>query len=158
MFDYRTAFAEGEKYNRYVADLLIEFGVPKVKIPEFDEAAENPTAFEKDVIVDDLVIEVKSRNLFFTDSYDFPYDRVLVDTKHGYESKVIKPWAYVFISQKTYKCFALFTATDCLWEIDGIYDSQRAVRYEAWMASRRLCRPFLELVDLCLEYAADRTN
>jgi hypothetical protein len=158
MFNYQTAFVEGEKYNRYVADLLIHFGVPKVKVPEFSESVENPTALEKDIIVDDLVIEVKSRNLYFTDIYSFPYDKILVDTKHGYESKLIKPWAYVFISQKTLNCFALFTATDCLWETKEIYDPQRAVHYEALMASRRQCRPFLELVDLCLEYAADRTN
>ena len=65
--------AEGHGYNLYVADLLQHFGVPKVDVPAFtiatthDEIKEM-TENEKDIIVDDLVLEVKSSSRAFTDS------------------------------------------------------------------------------------------
>ena len=47
-------------------------------------------------------IEVKSRSFYFTsDPRTFPWERPFVDTFGGYEVKVVKPIAYVFVSQVT---------------------------------------------------------
>ena len=103
-FDYHKAMAEGHEYNKYIGEMLRSYGVPNVDVPEFtiatthDQIADK-TKNEKDIMVDGLVIEVKSQSLTFTNADDFPYALVIVDTVYGFDQKIIKPFAYVFVSQ-----------------------------------------------------------
>ena len=73
-FDYHKAMREGHGYNLYVADLLQHFGVPQIDVPDFSIATthdeiRDKTLNEKDVIVGDLVLEVKSSSRSFTKAY-----------------------------------------------------------------------------------------
>jgi hypothetical protein len=162
-FNYETAMREGHGFNLYVADLLQTFGVPNVIVPEFSMAATyderiNKTLNEKDIVIDDLVLEIKSSSRSFKNADDFPHNPLIVDTVHGYDSKVIKPWAYVIISQITRGIFVIPTATKQYWTITTFYDAQRDIEERFYMTSKRHCRPFLEMVDLLLERAHERTN
>ena len=162
-FNYETAMREGHGFNLYVADLLQTFGVPNVVVPEFSMAATyderiNKSLNEKDIVIDDLVLEIKSSSRSFRNADDFPHNPLIVDTVHGYDSKVIKPWAYVIISQITRGIFVIPTATKQYWTITTFYDAQRDIEDRFYMTSKRHCRPFLEMVDLLLERAHERTN
>ena len=162
-FNYETAMREGHGFNLYVADLLQTLGEPNVVVPEFSMAATydqriNKTLNEKDIVIDDLVLEIKSSSRSFRNADDFPHNPLIVDTVHGYDSKVIKPWAYVIISQITRGIFVIPTATKQYWTITTFYDAQRDIEDRFYMTSKRHCRPFLEMVDLLLERAHERTN
>lgn len=154
---------EGHGYNLYVADLLQHFGMPKVDVPEFTIATthdeiRDKTLNEKDVIVDDLVLEVKSSSRSFQNVDDFPYNPVIVDTVNGFDSKIIKPFAYVMISQITQGIFVIPVSTKYDWTIQIFYDAQRDIEESFYMVRKRHCRPFIELVDVLLERANERTN
>lgn len=162
-FDYHKAMREGHGYNLYVADLLQHFGMPKVDVPEFTIATthdeiRDKTLNEKDVIVDDLVLEVKSSSRSFQNVDDFPYNPVIVDTVNGFDSKIIKPFAYVMISQITQGIFVIPVSTKYDWTIQIFYDAQRDIEESFYMVRKRHCRPFIELVDVLLERANERTN
>jgi hypothetical protein len=162
-FDYHKAMAEGHGYNLYVADLLQHFGVPKVDVPAFTIATthdeiKDMTKNEKDIIVDDLVLEVKSSSRAFTDVDDFPHNPLIVDTVYGFDTKIIKPFAYVIISQITQNIFVIPVSTKYDWTIHEYYDAQREITEQFYMVKKRHCRPFIELVDVLLERANERTN
>lgn len=160
-FDYPKAMAEGHSYNQYVAQRLRDFGIPLVDVPEFSiatthAAIADKTKNEKDIVVDDLIIEVKSRGISFTDSDDFPYSMILVDTVYGFDQKIIKPFAYVYMSQLTSGVFVIPVSTRQFWTMATIYDHARQIEVECYFVTKRHCRPFLELVDVLLSRAAER--
>ncbi len=162
-FDYMESFHEGHAYNCFVADILRQFGVPDVEVPELWDAENvaqrmDKTINEKDVLVDDLVLEVKSRNLKFEDIGSFPYEKILIDTVDGLEKKAVKPFAYVIVSQITGKMFAIAGATKDYWTVGDIHDPYRNVDYQAYFVTKRHCRPFIDLVDILLERASDRAS
>lgn len=163
-FDYRTSIIKGQEYNKYVAGLLQSFGVPEVTVPPFLDWANNPmeqleiTKNEKDLLVDDLVIEVKSRNVKFQDMDDFRYATVMVDTVYGWQQKTIKPFAYIIVSQITGGLFVIPGSSQPDWTIEEYYDPARDITDKFYLTTKKHCRPFLELVDVLLERADERTN
>ena len=162
-FDYYKAMREGHGYNLYVADLLQHFGVPQVDVPDFSIATthdeiRDKTLHEKDVIVGDLVLEVKSSSRSFTNADDFPFNPVIIDTVSGFDSKIIKPFAYVMISQITQGIFVIPTSTKYDWTIEKYYDGYRKIEERFYLVKKRHCRPFIEMVDVLLERANERTN
>jgi hypothetical protein len=162
-FDYHKAMREGHGYNLYVADLLQHFGVPQVDVPDFSIATthdeiRDKTLNEKDVIVGDLVLEVKSSSRSFTNADDFPFNPVIIDTVSGFDSKIIKPFAYVMISQITQGIFVIPTSTKYDWTIEKYYDGYRKIEECFYLVKKRHCRPFIEMVDVLLERANERTN
>jgi hypothetical protein len=162
-FDYHKAMREGHGYNLYVADLLQHFGVPQVDVPDFSIATthdeiRDKTLNEKDVIVGDLVLEVKSSSRSFTNADDFPFNPVIIDTVSGFDRKIIKPFAYVMISQITQGIFVIPTSTKYDWTIEKYYDGYRKIEERFYLVKKRHCRPFIEMVDVLLERANERTN
>ena len=162
-FDYHKAMEDGHAYNHYVADLLWHFGVPGVSVPEFSiaktsEEVLDKTKNEKDVLVDDLVIEVKASSRAFRNVEEFPYNPVIVDTVYGYDSKVIKPLVYIIVSQVTKGLFVIPTASKPDWTIRTYKDLDRNIEDRFYMTNKRHCRPFIEFVDLLLERADERAN
>ena len=97
-------------------------------------------------------------NITFTDVDDFPHNPLIVDTVYGFDSKIIKPFAYVIISQITHNIFVIPVSTKYDWSIQEYYDSQREITEQFYMVKKRHCRPFIELVDVLLERANERTN
>lgn len=162
-FNYHKAMLEGHGYNLYVADLLSSYGIPGVEVPEFSMASnateiKDKTMNEKDVIIDGLVLEIKSSSRTFRDVDDFPHNPLMVDTVNGFDSKVVKPFAYVIISQITHHLFAIPVATKPNWTIRTYYDADRDHEDRFYMVQKRHCRPFVEMVDVLLERAHERTN
>jgi hypothetical protein len=162
-FDYHKAMEDGHAYNHYVADLLRQFGVPGVLVPEFSIATTSEeildkTKNEKDVLVDDLVIEVKASSRAFKNAEEFPYNPIIVDTVYGYDSKVIKPLVYIIVSQVTKGMFVIPTASKPDWTIRTYKDLDRNIEDRFYMTNKSHCRPFIEFVDLLLERADERAN
>lgn len=152
MFDYKSAMESGHAFNKIVAMRLESEGI-SAEVPEFSfaqskEEIKDYTLNDKDIIVGDEIIEVKSRNLFFTDNpSSFPYDELIVDTVSGYEAKEKKPLAYVMVSQKTGGMFIIPTAFSASWKIEKKYDRERKHEDFFYLVSKSFGRPFLQLVN-----------
>jgi hypothetical protein len=82
----------------------------------------------------------------------------MVDTVSGFDAKVVKPWAYVIVSQITEGMFVIPASTKQYWTIRSYHDVDRDIQDRFYMTSKRHCRPFVEMVDLLLERAHERTN
>jgi hypothetical protein len=151
-FDYVASMTQGHTYNEYVADVLrsfnIDCSVPELEIAKTKKDISRMTVNEKDIVLGDgRCLEVKSRNLVFNDDpISFPYNDLLVDTVSGYEAKAIKPLAYIFVSQKTKRMFALPTYTHSFWKIQKKYDHHRKHEDKFYLATVDLCRPFSALI------------
>jgi hypothetical protein len=159
-FDYEKAMLEGHGFNEYVASVLRQYGVPEVYVPEFTiasthDAIADKTKNEKDIVVNGLVLEVKSRAMVFNSLDDFPLSSIIVDTVYGFDQKLIKPYAYVYISQKTKAMFAIPVSSRQFWTMGTIFDTARKIQVECFFVTKRHCKPFIELVDNLLDQAAN---
>jgi hypothetical protein len=154
-FDYQEAIKKGYQYNLMVAEKLISRGVPNVIVPPFEQwdgvSKEIITREEKDVLVGDLVLEVKCRSLRFNGLSDFPYEKIIVDTVYGYDAKAIKPFAYVVVSEFTKECFVIPGGNFKFWTIASVYDNARQTTDDCYFVERRFCSLWIELVDVLLE-------
>jgi len=152
MFDYVAEMTKGHTYNEYVANILrsfdIDCSVPKLEIAKTKKDISRMTVNEKDIVLGDgRCLEVKSRNLVFEDDpTSFPYSDLLVDTVSGYNAKAIKPLAYIFVSQKTKRMFALPTYTQSSWKVQRKFDQHRKHEDKFYLATVDLCRPFSALI------------
>lgn len=152
MFDYHKAMKEGHAYNKIVAMRLQSEGIV-AEVPEFSfaktkEEIKDYTLNDKDIIVGEDVIEVKSRNLNFGDDPNsFPYDELIIDTVSGFEAKNPKPIAYVMVSQNTGGMFVFPTSFVNSWRIERKYDRYRKHEDDFYLAPKALGRPFSQLVD-----------
>lgn len=151
-FDYIASMTKGHTYNEYVAEILQSFGircsVPQLEIAKSQNDIARFTKNEKDIILDGgECLEVKSRNLYFTDDpQSFPYNDLLVDTVSGYDAKETKPLAYIFVSQKTKRMFALPTYTSNSWTVQKKFDHERKHEDRFYLATVDKCRPFSALI------------
>lgn len=152
MFDYKSAMESGHAFNKIVAMRLESEGI-SAEAPEFSfaqskEEIKEYTLNDKDIIVGDQVIEVKSRNLDFSDNPEsFPYDDLIIDTVSGYEAKDPKPIAYVMVSQNTGGMFVFPTAFAKSWRVERKYDRYRKHEDNFYLAPKELARPFSQLVN-----------
>ena len=162
-FDYILAFREGHANNCAVADILRECGLQDVEVPEWSmhqnqAELEEKTRNEKDILVGNLYLELKTSSQVFNDIDDFPFTKIIVDTVHGFDSKTIKPFAYIHKSQKGSGIFVTPVASKPHWTIATVYDAKRQVEFEAYFVDKRYTRPFTELVEVLLERQADRAS
>ncbi len=162
-FDYISSFKEGHANNCAVADILRECGLQDVEVPEWSmhhsqAELEDKTKNEKDILVGNLVLELKTSSQVFDDIDDFPYTKIIVDTVHGFDLKTIKPFAYIHKSQKGSGIFVTPVATKPHWSIATIFDAKRQVEFEAYFVSKRHCRPFDELVEVLLDLQHGRAS
>lgn len=162
-FDYVNSFKQGHAFNCYIADILRHFGVPDVEVPEWsmhknEAELQDKTKNEKDITVDDLVLEVKSSGYEFDDIDDFPFEKIIVDTVYGFDQKSVKPFAYIHASQKGNGIFVTPVATKPHWTIGTVFDKQRQIDIECYFVIKRYCRPFAELVEILLERASGRAT
>lgn len=150
MFDYRTSFKKGNAYERYVAKFLMHYGVLGVHVSETDESKsiDYLRRNQKDITVNDKVLEIKSRNIHFYGIDDFKYEQIFVDTVYGYEQKAIKPFAYIIVSQQTLRMFWLAGNLPHLWHKRLAWDRERHLQDEFYLADKSLCRPIGELLEL----------
>jgi hypothetical protein len=152
-FDYKASMAKGHKYNELVGKRIASEGI-SCTVPELylvKDLSEIPdmTKYEKDIILDpiDEVLEVKSRDLWFTDDLrTYPHNNLIVDTVSGYETKEQKPMGYVFVSQRAGGMICLPTYTKDTWEKKVLYDKYRDLHDTFYIASIEQCKPFTALV------------
>jgi hypothetical protein len=132
-YDYVKAFKKGHFYNKMVASFLNDNGIncyaPELKIAQNSQEIREMTQTEKDIVltgIHDGVLEVKtSSREFGWDPADFPYSETIVDTVSSYEEKIIKPLAYVLVSQKTEAMVALPPSTKSRWKVRRLYDNKQ---------------------------------
>lgn len=125
--DYKKAFALGHETNVFVAQEVVTWGVWVRCSPlEFASNSAEIAEFsrnEKDVETRAGVLEVKGQSREFTgDPSAFPFPDLIVDTVESWESKVPKPIAYVFVSNKTKQCLVLPTKTSAHWRVERKFD------------------------------------
>ena len=158
-FDYVTAFRQGGHWSKYVADILQSKGVrcsaPEIKIATTTAEREYMTRHEQDIIFDwnDEALEVKSSSRDFTsDCFNYPYQSLFVDTVSSFESKIVKPLAYVFVSQKVKGLVCLSPKAKNHWRKVEAFDKQRQINELFYSASKDLLIPFDDLVDHLLKH------
>ena len=139
---FTKELAIGRKWQEYVADKLRELGyvaeVPEAVPYEGQEKAGN-FIDEEDILVNGLVIEVKSRAYKFTCAADFPFETIAVDTKKSFDGKTRKPVLYVCVCQETGAICALDVAkTRDSWVITRRFDRKRGIPVVSYDCHRDL--------------------
>lgn len=105
-FEYfRSQCLIGKEFERFVAAKLSKHGIQvEVQDDGIRESVSQISGYTKtsgDLKIKGWPFEVKSRNLRFTKPFDFPHWPMFIDTVQSYESKLIKPRGYIFVSQPT---------------------------------------------------------
>ena len=132
-FDYHAAMTQGHSYNEIVAKRLRSEGigcqVPDLQLVSTKAEIEQMTKTEKDIILDiGLILEVKSRGIGFSEDPALYWQKdVYVDTASGYEAKVIKPYAYVMVSQKSGNMIVVHSNTKEHWFKKTVKDPYRNI-------------------------------
>jgi hypothetical protein len=138
--DYEAAFKRGHYYNELVGEYLAVHGitntVPALEIAKDKADRARFTSNEKDVVLaDGRVIEVKGVSPDFgwePESYTVR-DTIIVDTESGYHGKVVKPIAYVFVSQVSEAMLVLSTKTYPKWRVLVAGDKNRGLEAERFL-------------------------
>ena len=158
-FDYVSAFKQGGNWSKYVADVLQDRGVrcfaPDIQIATTNAEREYMTRHEQDIIFDwnDETLEVKSSSRDFTDECsEYPYQSLFVDTVFSFDSKIVKPLAYVFVSQKLKGLVCLSPKAKNHWRKVEAFDKQRQINDVFYSASKSLLIPFDDLVNHLVEH------
>ena len=133
-FDYHAAFREGGRFAEIVAARLQADGIncfaPPIQIARTQQEREHMTMFETDIVFGWLKqgLEVKSSSRIFGDvAGEYPFDTLFVDTVSGFDAKVVKPVAYIFVSQKGGGMLCLSPKTKPDWKIVDAFDSKRQI-------------------------------
>jgi hypothetical protein len=141
---------EGYAWQQLPALFFVLQGLP-VRMPALTVRESIRDAGEwlssEDLIVNDHVLEVKSRNERFVSPGTFPFDTVFVDTVTGFESKETKPLAYIMVSRKTGAMLWLYT-DNSLWSKLSRFDRVRKIQENFYAAPRELLRPLDSLIGL----------
>lgn len=107
---FKSELAKGRKWQLFVADRIRDLGYDAVvpdSVPYGGQAKAINFINEPDILVGDVVIEVKSRSYQFTCAADFPFDTIGVDTKKSFDGKTDKPLIYVCVCQNSGSMTAL---------------------------------------------------
>ena len=153
MLDTRlhARMASGHSWNQRVGDYLREQGIP-CEVPDLQYATTEEeiarfSAEEKDIILwDGSVLEVKSQSREFTsEPSQYPWDDFIVDTI-GYHLKLVKPIAYVFVSQPTGAMLALNTNTEASWWEQTKTDGRDGIPSKSLISSKANLRTMAALI------------
>lgn len=152
MFDYHKSFQIGHQYAEFVVDELLMHGVsaelPPLEYAESEADRKRFTLHEKDVITPAGVLEIKSSSRVFTsEPRGYPFKSLIVDTAHGFASKVRKPIAYCMVSQPTLAIVVVPVSTCSEWWQEVLYDKHRQKHDVFLIAPSRVLRSFHELID-----------
>lgn len=153
-YDYVQAFTEGHSYNELVAQYLrkndIACTVPALQIAKNSAERDHLTLTEKDITIDGLpdILEVKSaRRSFPWSPDDYPYSNAIVDTVGSFESKLIKPTAYVFYSRPTGAMLAVGMSSKDRWVKKRLYDRYQDLYDDFYLVDKSDLRPMSDLID-----------
>lgn len=142
---FRSELAKGRGWEAHVARELSASGL-SVRVPDCDldsiecKKERRKAAIDSvDLYVNDLVIEVKSRNYLFTCSDDFPFQTVAIDTKDGFKKRAIKPDVYISVCQKNGCMIALDVfGTRSEWVVSKRFDTVRRISVTSYDCCKSL--------------------
>ena len=159
--EYVGKYLESQGVKTEVAELSFRDN-PNVKDYSNDEAgrwamarqkmnnARKEYVNSKDIVIPNVgYIEVKSRNIKFTNPSDFPYSTVIIDTVAGYNQKKPKPILYVSVSQKTGAMIATEGNVADRWSKQKRFDRVRKiseVNYECEIGHWKPLDSYLEIL------------
>lgn len=153
-FDYVKSFYEGGHWAKQVAKRLNDEGVrceaTKVLIAKNYEERDQMTKFERDIIFDwsDKCLEVKSSTRDFADDINgYPFSSLFVDTVSGFDAKVDKPVAQVFISQKSGGIICISPESYDQWVKVNAFDNKRQIMEWFYSAPKEVLIPLSVLVN-----------
>ena len=174
---------EGQKWQEYVGAYLKECGI-NIDVSELS-FRENPNVSEysdnesgrwamarkkmdaarkdyvnsKDIIVlPNRVVEVKSRNLKFTNPEDFPFATVIIDTVLGYEQKDPKPRLYVSVSKVTGQIIATNGWASKKWLKKKRFDRKREIWETNYECPIQYWKHIDYYIPLMKEYQSNKLN
>ena len=157
-FDYHAAFREGGRYAEVVAARLQADGVrcyaPAIQIAQTQEERDFMTMYETDIEFDwmETGLEVKSSSRIFSDLVDeYPYETLFVDTVSGFDSKVVKPIAYVFVSQTTSGMVCLSPKTKSTWMQVEAFDRKREITDRFYSVNKAKLQSYGSLVEWLIQ-------
>jgi hypothetical protein len=94
-----------------------------------------------------IIVEVKSRDVLFTDVHDFPYDTIFVDRVNTWKRKnKNKPHAIIIISQITKNMFVIPVSGEADWINKTVYDNKRDYTREYYLVNRENLKPMDEFI------------
>jgi hypothetical protein len=113
-----------------------EVQMPELEIRE--DSIKNADRFfnSKDLFVNGMRIEIKSRKEKFTSPESFPYETAMVDTVKKFTGRKDKPVAYVMISRHTGSMLWVDATRHEDWEIIERFDNTRKFREKFFVVSK----------------------
>jgi hypothetical protein len=136
---FAAEFAKGYGWQMFLGGICTAHGL-HVETPPFRlrEHISERRDFkdEGDLIVEGYVIEVKSRDLYFTCASDFPYDTIFVDTVRNWAEKKVKSLAYACASQKTHAVIVTQGWDPQFWGQDVQFDNVRKIHDTFYTAKK----------------------
>lgn len=128
----------------------------RVELPPFEirrhlRDADSFTANDCDLTirgsaVGDVVIEVKSRDIYFIDPAGYPYPTALIDTVSGWEAKQVEPRAVMLVSRTARRALVASAATKPRWSVARRRDAVRGIWDSFYECRREDLRPMEWLV------------
>lgn len=101
-----------------------------------------------------MTVEIKERNLTFTNPDDFPYDTVFVDDLRGLGKETLRPFAYVFLSRTTGQwVWVTPLDRDETWTETVVMDTTRGHKMGMLVAPKSHLRPAEQLIDYLVPHA-----
>ncbi len=100
----------------------------------------------EDLLIENLIFEIKSRKLWFTSPKDFRYDTIIVDTVKGFDAKVKPPVGIIYVSRYSGNMMWLSTRTKEHWTKRAIWDRTRQINEENYECPKSFWRPIESLV------------
>lgn len=143
----------GHRWSCHIANHLNSLGIACTPSPleiELDLSKVARFENEKDIVLDLQPghLEVKSRNLVFTDDpRSFPYATAFVDTVIGWDKKEPRPLAVILISQHTGHKLVIPTSTQPEWGIRRARDRVRNINESWYTVDKGHLRRFADLTD-----------
>lgn len=155
---FEAELREGRRWQEWAAAELATHLCPlRVEIPDYEfrehiRDADRFTANDCDLTirgtaVGDVVLEVKSRPVYFADTLGYPYPTAIIDTVDGWEAKRIEPRAVLLVSRTARRILVVPTATKPRWQVATRRDGVRGTLDRVYEIDRLLLQSFAWLVN-----------
>lgn len=138
----------GDQMEAFVTKRLIDAGIDATQ-PFMEDGLpiSDYTKYQKDIIANGHVLEVKGRNVHFTSVEDFPYKTIFVEGVGGFDKKDVRPKFYVNISHRTGAIIALdVDETFEKWTTGVVPDRARGFSFKMYISQTADWISFEELV------------
>ena len=154
---FEAELREGRRWQEWAAaELRLHLGLePELPVFELRRSiadADRFTVDDDDIVlrgtaVGDVVLEVKSRPVYFVDPAGYPYTSALIDTVSGWDAKRVEPRAVLLVSRTAQRMLVAPSATRPRWSVMRAHDSVRNTWDDFYHCPRGLLQTFPWLVN-----------